>query len=836
MEQQGKFSIHKLYKQIFNEELTPRNLMIYGIFIIVLITGLVYSNAVQNGFVNYDDHVYVVENQFIKDVNADNVKVWFTNQFNGHYHPLTVASWALQYQAFGMNPKAFHVFSLLLHLINVVLVFLLIQKLFNKTAISFIVTFGFALHPMNVESIAWVSGQGGLLYSMFFLITLLLYLQYITSQSKLKWYLIAFGVFVLACLSKSMAVTLPVLLLVIDYAMKRKFNWQVWVEKIPFLVVSLLFGIMALKSAEAFGSFEFRTQAPGLGETLITSVYGLFLYIVKFVVPVSLCAIYPTQASIPAVYYVAPVILVVLAIVLYRIKQLRREIITGVLFFLVTIGIVLKTAGTTVIAERYVYVPYIGLLIVIAAILVAISERKFPKVTLSKAAVNGILLLYLLFFCVAAADRNKVWSSDRALFQDMANKRSSHYFGWVKLADMEATYGDIRLADSLYTMAISKDTGFADLYQNRAKNREKLGLFPQAMADYNKAIQLKPSHYWALVSRGLMSARINKDFVGAFDDFNHAVEIAPHLPDAFINRANVYVETGEYSKAITDLENVLKEHPQRVEVYFNLANIKFLLNDYEGAYSDVNRFIEVNNTSPDALLLRGSCLFELGRDYDKVHSDWLVAFQLGSQKAYMKLKKYFDANGKLIENAIVHENKDSLNNLTIGNSETLTENLVSGKNKLKLVDDASSGKKILKLYDDEGRLMEETSVNDLGNPDGEFKRYFPSGLVKIKGFYTDSIPSGKWEEYYANGNVMAAYSYISGLMDGSYMYYFENGQLWTERTYKAGKLWDVVANFDSKGNFKEKGTLKDGTGVLFTYDENGNLSGKLEYKNGIRIK
>ncbi len=220
-----------------------------GILIILAIVSIVYIPVFQNGFLKtWDDNRYVLENKYIQEISPESVVKMFTVYYDGHYHPLTLLSLAVDYKIGGLEPKTYHITSLILHLVNVILVFSFVFLLFNKRnlLVPLVVSLLFGLGTMNVESVAWISERKNLLYSMFFFASLIAYLKYI-ELNKRKFYFLSLLFFLFSILSKSMAISLAVTLILIDlYYKRRVLSRKIIIEKLPFFLLAIAFGVVAI--------------------------------------------------------------------------------------------------------------------------------------------------------------------------------------------------------------------------------------------------------------------------------------------------------------------------------------------------------------------------------------------------------------------------------------------------------------------------------------------------------------------------------------------------------------------------------------------------------------
>jgi len=219
-------------------------ILIGSILAILVITALSYIPSLGNGFVNWDDGKYILGNSLVQDWSPAGIRRMFTQIFIGlhHYHPLTLLSFAFDYNYFGENPAVFHINSLIGHLFNTAIVFWLFYKLVRNIQVAFIVSILFGIHPMHVESVAWISERKDIMYAFFYLLALVQYVNYCQLNYQRKYLNRCLLLFVLSLLSKPMAVTLPLALLCFDYYFHRKWNWPIVKEKILFFVLSLSFG------------------------------------------------------------------------------------------------------------------------------------------------------------------------------------------------------------------------------------------------------------------------------------------------------------------------------------------------------------------------------------------------------------------------------------------------------------------------------------------------------------------------------------------------------------------------------------------------------------------
>src|ERR1035437_569568 len=274
--------------------LIPKKQDFWYILTVLGITIAVFFPSLFNGFVlNWDDATYITENESIKALNWAHLKTISTGYVNGNYHPLTILSYAIEYAICGVKPFLYHLDNLILDLLNVALVFVLVRKLSSKLEIAFITALLFGIHPLRVESVAWVSERKDVLYTFFFLLAGIKYLDYYQkAQSKVLNFILSVVFIVLSMLSKSAAVCFPGVVLLLDWFLGRKINMKLLFEKIPFFIVSLIFGVVAIYSQKDIGAIQNLGPLFSFFERIMLSFYAVVMYIEKFFVPLGLSAMH----------------------------------------------------------------------------------------------------------------------------------------------------------------------------------------------------------------------------------------------------------------------------------------------------------------------------------------------------------------------------------------------------------------------------------------------------------------------------------------------------------------------------------------------------------------
>jgi hypothetical protein len=495
--------------------------------VILVITSLVYLPNLDNDILyGWDDGVYL-EDEFVKELDGSSVTHFFSEYYLGMYQPLAVLSLSIDHQLYEDNSAGYHATNFILHLLNIVLSCLFVYLLTKKIQPSVIVSLLFAIHPMQVEAVSWIAARSALLFTIFYLAALISYLRYLDNR---KWTRLSvpFLFFIIACFSKSMAVTLPLILLLLDYFRGRKFSPRLILEKIPFLAASIVFGIVSINAAGSFGHIENLSSSYNVLDRIFLLTYGISFYLFKSILPVNLSAIYsyPIKESglLPLVYYFSPVLIIAAIGIIYYWKKYRKELIFGLLFFLLSIFLVLPFYWSRVfiVAERYSYLTYLGIYFLIAHGISKVYDPGNYVLKKYRPYLSILLAGMFLFYLVTAMQRARVWKNPEVLLTDVIEKPHD---------------------ESTHSYA----------YYYRGNYRDMVMELDGALADYNNSIRLYPGFILAYNNRGIVKGMMN-DLSGALTDFTKAIELKPDYADAWYNRGLANFQLGNIGKACEDWE------------------------------------------------------------------------------------------------------------------------------------------------------------------------------------------------------------------------------------------------------------------------------------------
>ncbi|MFN8256642.1 MAG: tetratricopeptide repeat protein [Bacteroidales bacterium] len=599
------------------------------IFLLILATSLAYSPMFKNQITNWDDDNYIVKNPWLKEISADNLKEIFSSYYMGNYHPLAMLSLSVDYQIGGLdnkgeiNPKPYLITNFMLHLANVLLVFWFISLLVKRWDIALVTAFLFALGTMHVESVAWISERKDVLYALFFVASLISYVKYV-DEKNIKFYISSIILFILSLFSKGQAVSLAVSLIAIDFLRERKLlDKKVILEKIPFFVLALIFGIIAIKAQSAGEALQDVDSYP-FYKRIGFAGFAFTQYLIKLLVPYKLSAIYPypdiINRAIPVHYwlFLIPSLLAVYAFY-YSLK--RSKIIAFCIgFFVINIFLLLQLlpVGSAIYADRYSYIPSIGYHLLIAYFVIHLSDKYFKN----KYLVYGMLSIYLLATGIASYQRCKVWNNSLSLWDDTLEKSPKAVVGWNNRGSVRDKNKDRAGAIEDFTRAIVLKPDYTHAFYNRGTSKKELGkelndsnLIKSALFDFNKAIELNNKFVEAYHNRAMARESLS-DYArtsvqktslldSALNDYNKTIEINPKYENAFVNRGVAKGKMGKFKEAIDDFNKALEMTPDNASAWSNRGLAKDNLGDAQGAINDYNIAIEKDPKLVNAYLNRG---------------------------------------------------------------------------------------------------------------------------------------------------------------------------------------------------------------------------------------
>ena len=561
---------------------TPENNDYYKwLFPVLLITAVCLFPMLSNEFTNWDDQAYVLKNNLLVGPDWSGI---FSEPVVGNYHPLTMLSLAFNYAISGTEPFSYLLLNYLLHLLNTFLVFAFIYKISGKkTWVAAFTALIFGIHPMHVESVAWVSERKDVLYTFFFLLSLTRYWEFlVTKKSKEFWLAIVF--FILSLLSKPSAVILPLVLLLLDYWHGRSIDRKAITEKTPFFILSLAIGIATIQ-IQKHGALT-SIEVYSITDRLLFGCYVLVMYLFRFFIPYPMSTLhpFPPADNLGWPVLISPLILLALLVLLW-LKRKDKVIVFGSGFFVINLLLVMQvlTVGISIISERYTYVPYIGLAFS-AGMKISNLSFNWNKI------IKPMILAVMAAFCVLTWQRTGVWKNSGTLWDDVLEKYPGSPHALTNKADYlskiatEPEWANAK--DSLYTLAVRDCETSLKLKSNHASAYEILGLINIDKKNFNAAFsyadsltKYKPDNKMGYDIRGTVYFQHN-DPVKALAQFDTCIILMPDDHRSFNNRGTIYLSgLNKYNEALADFSKAISLNPlgsyylNRSICYFHLGNM-----------------------------------------------------------------------------------------------------------------------------------------------------------------------------------------------------------------------------------------------------------------------
>ncbi|MBF0459641.1 MAG: tetratricopeptide repeat protein [Nitrospirae bacterium] len=498
---------------------------------IAALTLFVYSEVRTFEFLSYDDNVHITLNTHVTTgLNAGNIGWAFTHSHDGNWYPLTLLTYMATVQFFGLNPGAHHIVGLIIHVINSVLSFVLFNRMTGARWRAAFIALLFAVHPMHVESVAWISERKDVLSVFFGFLAILVYTYYAERPSVMK-YAGVMLLFILGLMSKPMLVTLPFVLLLLDFwPLGRKGIKRLLAEKIPFILVSAVDAVITIQAQKSWGAVVSLDYLP-LKTRLENIPVSYVKYIMKMFVPGNLAFFYPIADTYP--YWQVGVSLIVLAVISgFAVVMARRRpyVLTGWFWYIGTlvpvIGVV--QVGLQSMADRYTYLPYVGLFAIAA---MALPGKMFR--TASGKAIVSIAAAAVIILCaVRAKAQVNYWQNSFTLCNHAIEVDEDNYMAYYGLGTAYSLEGKINEAAATLKKSILIKPTYAKSYVNMGMVMLfQLQRPEEAIAYFNKAIELSKLNANAYNGAGASIAMLKRP-CDAIPYFNRALELNPDMQEA----------------------------------------------------------------------------------------------------------------------------------------------------------------------------------------------------------------------------------------------------------------------------------------------------------------
>ncbi len=571
-----------------------------ALFIVLLAAVVSYAPTLGNHFVYLDDDTHLLENSSIRALDADHIRQIFTTSVDKVYAPLTFLSFAVEYHFFKYNPFIYHLDNLLLHLGVTALVFYFALQVGLPLRAAFAAGLLFGIHPMHVESVAWVTERKDVLYAFFYMLSLFFYWKYL-SRREIKPYVLTIVFGILSILSKPMALSLPLIFFVCDWLKKRSFDKWMILDKVPhFLYIVSI----------AWITYSLNARIPGenISSGIIIWIWTAVFYIHKFFFPLTLVPMYalPQPISWTNPHYLGAMgLLGILTTILFIFRRQRWVVFAGLYYFFSMFFLFRydNAVDKNIVADRFMYLPCLGICFLIGYSFDQLLKKEHLRKIVFVIAIPIAILLGAKTFA-----QTQIWKDSIPFW----NHELKYY------PDNATAYG------------------------NRGEAYKDIGQYDKALEDFNNAIRVDPKYAEGYNSRGqILAMRGNID--EALQDFLKVIELNPRFDEAYNNIGIIYTMKKDNEKALIYFKKAIEIDPANGQAHYNLGIIFEQKRMPKQALANYNKAIQLNPHSADAYYSRGNVYATMGI-FDQAAKDFEKALKinphhLGAERSQQLLNK-----------------------------------------------------------------------------------------------------------------------------------------------------------------------------------------------------
>jgi protein O-mannosyl-transferase len=606
---------------------------------ILLVFALVAFHAIlQNDFVPFDDDESIWLNPNIKNPTFRGI---FVEPLVGMYVPITQLFYLATSKIFGEKAFGFHFISLLLHLVNIGLVFYLFRQLQSQIWVAFGVTMLFAVHPIQTETVAWISAQSSLLYVLFYLLTLIFWLKWQKTPTT-KYYAWAIFTFLLAATSKSSAITAPILLIVLDFYKQKKLNWGMIWNKAPFLVLSFALGLYTFVTRATAGhTLNADPNKYNFWDRILMVCQSILFYPIKILAPIGYSIFYPfvkNGTSWSWDFYIAPILIVILGWFLWEKVKNNQDWAWAVGLYILPLAIMLpyvSVGSFEMKNDRYMYLSGLGLYYGLTFLV----EKLEDKMRFFLFIAIGVFMTFLSFKQV------KVWKNGDTLFTNCIEKNPKAALCHCNLGYSELLASDFENCVKHYTEALRLDTTFFESYNGRGQALMELKRFNEAQSDFEngikaginspkihlnlgkckviqnhsesampdllKSISLDPNIAETYYFKAIVEGKANNPDA-ALQSYTMAINLKPTYIEALVNRGYIHSNAQRYTEAINDYNQALQANPNVAFALNNRASAYMMQGNLQKALEDANKSLQLQPNYTKAVETRDKILKLMG--------------------------------------------------------------------------------------------------------------------------------------------------------------------------------------------------------------------------------
>jgi tetratricopeptide (TPR) repeat protein len=614
----------------------------------------VYWEIYRHDFVFFDDQEYVTQNYTVQAGLTKAGLIWaFTTFHAANWHPLTWLSHMADCQLFGLDAGMHHLPNLWFHIANTLLLFWVFRRMTGAIWRSAFVAALFAVHPLHVESVAWVAERKDVLNTFFWILTMLAYVRYAKRPGAGRYVLVLI-LFGLGLMSKPMIVTLPFILLIMDYwplgrlqirqgenkgylGLRERSVFFLILEKIPLAALSGVVTVLTVAAQHKGGAVQVLEALP-LSIRVSNALIAYAVYIGKMLWPCELSVLYPHPEAVQLWEAVGSGFLLTLLSIMFIMMIRRRPYLAaGWLWYLISLipVIGLVQVGAQSMADRYTYVPLIGLFVIIAwGVFDLLKNRRLKKVALTTSA--GLVILSLM---ICTWRQVRYWKDSLSLFEHALTVTDNNWTIHNTMGTVLMNQGEFQEAIGHFNEAIRIYPEYAEAHLNLGVAKERQGLWKEAIDHYSEALKLKPDYAEAHNNLGNVYA-LQKSFELARKNYSEALRIDPDYANAHINLGNLLASHGSIEDAMGHYSKALEINPHSVKIHINMG------------------IVLLHSGDPDSAI---------------IHFSEVLAIDCNSVHAHYGLARAYQMKGHL-DKAIIHY-KEALH--TNPDNETIRSNLAA---------------------------------------------------------------------------------------------------------------------------------------------------------------
>ncbi len=580
-------------------------------WLLALVTCVVFWRVLGNDFINFDDNSYVSQNRWVQDgLSSASIQAAFSKSFNGHWHPLTTLSYMVDTAIFGNGAGGYHLTNLLLHVANAILLFLILLRMTGAHFPSAAAAMLFAIHPLHVEPVAWIASRKDVLSTFFLLLTIAAYLWYGQRRSARRMGLVVVCM-LLGLLSKAMLVTMPVLLLILDYWPLRRYEtcWgegrharirrvlSLVKEKLSLFAVSMIFAVITVATQATSGTMS-KLDSLSVGARIVNAVESYGVYLAKMVWPRGLAPFYPHDGdySLGLAFWFGVITLIAGTYISVRLFRRAPYLAMGWVWYVVSVLPVsgILQAGIQAYADRYTYVSLIGPFIAALWALDAIAARVAwgPGIFRVAAIAAGAVL------CVVSWRQTAHWKNDETLFSHTLAVTENNYVAHMILGNAYYEHGRVDDAIGEYNKGLAIQPLDASTHAAIALALTKKGEMDTAITHYETALTLDPEHVTARANLGallLSEGRMDHAVV----QFKQTLEDQPDYVMALNGLGLAYAGLGQYTEASATLQRGLDIAPRNKSLHADLGLVLAQDGKAEDARRHFERAVELDPGNAD---------------------------------------------------------------------------------------------------------------------------------------------------------------------------------------------------------------------------------------------